>query len=53
METIYALRVETLEPVRAPEVYDDSELIFVVLPEFRSVVLSELKDVPEVMLEAA
>jgi hypothetical protein len=39
----YALRVENLEPVRAPEIYDDSELIFVVLPEFKSVVLTEIE----------
>jgi hypothetical protein len=40
--TVYALRLETLEPIRAPETFAPDELVLVVLPEFRSVVLTEI-----------
>jgi hypothetical protein len=49
---MYFLLVETLEPVRAPEVFAPDELILVVRPEYGSVVIQELSAVGE-WLEAA
>jgi hypothetical protein len=49
---LYVLRLETLEPIRAPETFAPDELVLVVLPEFRSVVLTEIGRAAEWM-EAA
>jgi hypothetical protein len=42
---MYFLLIETLEPIRAPEVFAPDELILVVRPEYRSVVIQELCEV--------
>ena len=39
----YALRVETLEPVRAPETLPEGDLVLFVVPETRKVEIIEVE----------
>jgi hypothetical protein len=50
--TFYIVRVEDQRPIPAPECFEPSELVLLVKPEYRSVVLTELDQVAE-LAEAA